>query len=95
MNKHHNIQSLDFDAQWMIVTVDGQTVRLPIAETSQRLANASETERKIYQVSPSGYGIHWPTLDEDLSIDGLLKLSRSQSPRSPHPKSLSQEREGL
>lgn len=82
MNKHHNIQSLDFDAQWIILTVDGQTVQLPISETSQRLANASETERKIYQVSPSGYGIHWPTLDEDLSIDGLLRLAKAQTDES-------------
>jgi len=82
MNKNHNIQSLDFDAQRIILTVDGQTVRLPIAETSQRLANASETERKIYQVSPSGYGIHWPTLDEDLSIDGLLRLAQAQTAES-------------
>jgi hypothetical protein len=66
----------------MIVTVDGQTFRLPIAETSQRLANASETERKIYQVSPSGYGIHWPTLDEDLSIDGLLRLAQTAESKS-------------
>jgi hypothetical protein len=82
MNKHHTIQNLDFDAQRIILTVDGQTVRLSIAETSQRLANASETERKIYQVSPSGYGIHWPTLDEDLSIDGLLRLAQTQAAES-------------
>ena len=82
MNKNHNIQSLDFDAQPIILTVDGQTVRLPIAETSQRLANASETERKIYQVSPSGYGIHWPTLDENLSIDGLLRLAQTAESKS-------------
>ena len=82
MNKHHTIKNLDFDKQWMIITVDGQTFRLPIAETSQRLANASETERKIYQVSPSGYGIHWPTLDENLSIDGLLRLAQAQTAES-------------
>jgi hypothetical protein len=82
MNKHHDVQSLDFDKQWMILTVDGQTIRLPITKTSVRLANASETERKIYQVSPSGYGIHWPTLDEDLSIDGLLRLAQAQAAES-------------
>ncbi|MCF6158838.1 MAG: DUF2442 domain-containing protein [wastewater metagenome] len=27
---------------------------------------------KQYSFSASGYGIHWPLLDEDLSIDGLL-----------------------
>jgi len=30
-------------------------------------------------VSPSGYGIHWPELDEDLSVDGLIGI-RHQSP---------------
>jgi hypothetical protein len=82
MNPHHIVQSLDFEGQWMILTVDHQTVRLPIAQTSSRLANASESERKIYQVSPSGYGIHWPTLDEDLSIDGLLSLAHAKTTES-------------
>jgi len=27
-------------------------------------------------VSPSGYGIHWPELDEDLSIDGMIKATK-------------------
>jgi hypothetical protein len=26
-----------------------------------------------FEISPSGYGIHWPDLDEDLSIDGMIK----------------------
>jgi hypothetical protein len=30
--------------------------------------------RAAYEVSPSGYGIHWPLVDEDLSIDGLLGI---------------------
>ena len=39
--------------------------------------NASDIERKIYEISPSGYGIHWPLLDEDLSIDGLLGIKHT------------------
>ncbi|MBX7175313.1 MAG: DUF2442 domain-containing protein [Saprospiraceae bacterium] len=31
---------------------------------------ASDADRRDYQLSPSGYGIHWPKLDEDLSING-------------------------
>jgi hypothetical protein len=76
MNRFHDVQSLDFQGEWMILAVDGQTYRIPIDQTSSRLINASEAERKIYQISPSGYGIHWPTLDEDLSIDGLLRLAQ-------------------
>ncbi len=30
-------------------------------------------ERAMYRISPSGYGIHWPLIDEDLSINGILR----------------------
>ena len=33
---------------------------------------ASETDRNFFKISPSGYGVHWPSLDEDLSIGGLI-----------------------
>ncbi|MBW2657327.1 MAG: DUF2442 domain-containing protein, partial [Deltaproteobacteria bacterium] len=35
---------------------------------------ASEEERNNFEISLSGYGIHWPLLDEDISIDGLLGI---------------------
>ena len=28
-----------------------------------------------FKVSPSGYGIHWPLIDEDLSFNGLIKIA--------------------
>nr|WP_253276482.1 DUF2442 domain-containing protein [Synechococcus sp. PCC 6312] len=33
----------------------------------------------MYQVSPAGYGIHWPLIDEDLSINGLLRIAQKSS----------------
>jgi hypothetical protein len=30
---------------------------------------------KLKEVSPSGYGIHWPLLDGDISIDGLFGIA--------------------
>jgi hypothetical protein len=82
MNRYHTVHSLTFDGQWMILSVDEQTYRIPVPKTSQRLASASESDRLIYQVAPSGYGIHWPTLDEDLSIDGLIRVAQ-RSPSEP------------
>ncbi|MDO9263569.1 MAG: DUF2442 domain-containing protein [Desulfosalsimonadaceae bacterium] len=52
--------------------MDGQTKRFNLKEVSPLLEKATEIERKTFEVSPSGYGIHWPLLDEDISIDGLL-----------------------
>jgi hypothetical protein len=79
MTLHHTVQSLEFEAEWMVLTVDNHTYRLPIAQSSSRLAAASQAERQIYRISPSGYGIHWPAIDEDLSIDGLLQIAESES----------------
>jgi Protein of unknown function (DUF2442) len=79
MSKQHDVENLEFDEDWMILGVDGQVYRLSLTQVSERLANASEADRKIYRIAPSGYGIHWPTLDEDLSINGLLKLAAVQS----------------
>jgi len=41
-------------------------------------------ESAAYEISPSGYGIHWPLIDEDLSIDGLLGVKHR--PGSPSAK---------
>ena len=38
------------------------------------ILNSSVEQRNNYEVSPAGYGIHWPMIDEDLSIDGLLGI---------------------
>jgi hypothetical protein len=79
MSRQHEVKSLDFEADWMTLGVDGQVYHLPSAQVSDRLANASEADRKIYRIAPSGYGIHWTTLDKDISSNRLLKLAAIQS----------------
>ncbi len=76
MEKAYNITSIQFESDYMILTIDNQNIRLKLADISERLQNATEKERNDYKISPSGYGIHWKTLDEDLSINGLLKSSK-------------------
>lgn len=75
MKKLHQVEQVDFEDNDLVLAVDGKLYHFPLAIISQRLLGATETERKIYQVSPSGYGIHWLIIDEDLSIDGLLRLA--------------------
>jgi hypothetical protein len=52
--------------------VGGRKVRIPWEKCSKRLASATEKERLYAELSPGGYGIHWPLIDEDLSVNGLL-----------------------
>lgn len=79
MNKCHDVQHVAFTDFEMLLTVDGATHRFEIAAISKRLSQASQTERERYEISPSGYGIHWPLIDEDLSIDGLLGVTHAPS----------------
>ncbi len=72
MKKHHQVTGLHFEGDFMILTIDGQQKTFNVSEISSSLHNASEQEKNLFEISPSGYGIHWPLLDEDLSIDGLL-----------------------
>ena len=79
MNKIHEIQDVKFKDGMLHLTVDGQLISLNIEDVSSRLALASESARSHFEVSPSGYGIHWPDCDEDLSVDALLGIEH-QSP---------------
>lgn len=74
MKEYHQVSGLRFEGDMMILTVDGQEKRFHVSDISLALQQASEQERNLFEISPSGYGIHWPLLDEDLSIDGLLGI---------------------
>jgi hypothetical protein len=50
---------------------DGRTVAVPIG-WYPRLAHGTPTERANLQISGAGYGMHWPDLDEDIGLEGLL-----------------------
>lgn len=51
---------------------DGRTVTTPLA-WFPRLAAASPEARRVWEPAAAGLGIHWPLIDEDLSVEGLLR----------------------
>jgi hypothetical protein len=51
---------------------DGRVVSVPLA-WYPRLAEGSPRERRKWELLGPGIGIHWPDLDEDISVDGLLR----------------------
>ena len=77
MDRAHDVKKLSFENDRMHLEVDGREHVFDLRDISQRLLQASTEERSTYDISPSGYGIHWPLIDEDLSIDGLLGLKHS------------------
>jgi len=56
--------------------VDGKDFRIDLRQYSKKLATADEKTKMNFEISPSGYGIHWPDLDEDLSIDGMIRTTK-------------------
>lgn len=77
MNKHHKIENIRFEGGDLVLSVDGEQKRFHLRDVSPILERASDEERNTFEISPSGYGIHWPLLDEDISIDGLLGIIHS------------------
>lgn len=66
------ILKVTFEKDYMEVSLsDGRILSVPLA-WYPRLSGASKSQLKNYEISPSGYGIHWPSLDEDLSVKGFL-----------------------
>ena len=57
----------------LAITTGSGTYSIPWEQCSSALAQATWIERSRAELSPSGYGIHWPLLDEDLAIGPLLK----------------------
>src|ERR1700683_1580087 len=55
---------------------DGRTITVPLA-WFPRLAHGTPTERANWRLIAGGEGIHWPDLDEDISVESLLAGRRS------------------
>jgi len=86
MNRVHEIGRVSFEDDCMRLQIDGREYTFDLKKTSPRLFHASAEERAKYEVSPSGYGIHWPLIDEDLSIDGLLGITHAHPQQARGPR---------
>lgn len=51
--------------------LDGRTISVPLA-WYPRLLHATPAQRSRWELAGAGFGIHWPDVDEDLSVAGLL-----------------------
>jgi len=77
MVKAHDVKSVSIQGTRLTIVVDGATFDIDLSSHSNILANATQAQRENFILSPSGYGLHWPDIDEDLSIDGLLGVEHS------------------
>jgi Protein of unknown function (DUF2442) len=67
------VADVRFDPERLIVDLaDGRTIAVPLAWYPRLLA-ATPAERANWTRAGAGFGIHWPDVDEDLSVAGLLR----------------------
>lgn len=71
------------DDKLIVDLADGRSISVPLA-WYPRLLHATPQERGQWEVAGAGFGIHWPAIDEDLSVEGLLRGAPS-----PRAKALS------
>ena len=70
-------QSVECTATELIVTLrDGRRIATPL-DWYPRLKNASPAQRANIEIMPMG--LHWPDVDEDLSIAGMMRGQRSSA----------------
>ncbi|MEN6332789.1 MAG: DUF2442 domain-containing protein [Phycisphaerales bacterium] len=73
------VKALDVSVTEDTLTVDladGRTLSVPLA-WYPRLLHGTPQERRNWRLIGDGVGIHWPDLDEDISIEGMLLGRRS------------------
>lgn len=69
---HPSAMEVSFTATELVVTlIDGRSISVPLAWFSS-FSGATSSQLNDYQLLGDGEGIHWPQLDEDLSVKGLL-----------------------
>ena len=67
------IENFKISSDSLSFQVEGIQYSFALSEISTKLAKASDAERDDYRFSPSGYGIHWDVLDEDISLPALIQ----------------------
>jgi hypothetical protein len=61
--------------------VDGRVISVPLA-WSWRLSEATPAQRAHFELIGDGQGVHWPDVDEDISVEGMLHGMPAHRPQS-------------
>ena len=68
------------DDELTVHLVDGRRVSAPLVGYP-RLLHATADQRSEWELIGEGEGIHWPQIDEDLSVAGILRGTRAPLPK--------------
>lgn len=66
------------EEMFYLLLEDGREIGVPY-HWYKRLAGATQAQRSEWRLISGGYGIHWPEIDEDISVAGILKGNKYPS----------------
>jgi hypothetical protein len=61
--------------------MDGRVLSVPLV-WSWRLSEATAKQRSRFELIGDGQGVHWPDIDEDISVEGMLHGTPAPRPKS-------------
>lgn len=77
--KDERVEAVHFTRTSLVVDLrDGRSISVPLS-WYPRLLQATAKQRAVWEICGGGYGIHWPEIDEDLHVEGLLRGARAPS----------------
>lgn len=81
------------DDELIVALSDGRTISVPLV-WYPRLLHGSKEEREKWRLIGDGQGIHWPELDEDISVEHLLAGIPSRESQKSLQKWLARRNKG-
>ena len=71
-------KGVETKAEVLVIVLEDRKVSIAWQDCSPVLAAATAEQRSRAELSPGGYGIHWPLLDEDLAVDPLVRRAEGR-----------------
>jgi hypothetical protein len=74
MNKIYDVKQLTVTQEHISFELSGNKIQVPLIQTGSKILPKTKPEYlQIFELDEDGIGMHWPVIDEDLSIEGLLR----------------------
>ena len=74
MSKIYDVKNVQITQEEISFELSDREIRIPLDRTGSAILPHTKPEYlQIYDIDDDGIGIHWPVVDEDLSIEGLLR----------------------
>lgn len=74
MSRVYDVRNLKVTTKTISFNLSGELIVVPLDKSgSTILPQVEPAHLQFYELDPNGIGIYWPLLDEDLSIEGLLR----------------------